>query len=309
MAYLTLKSKVVELCDYRTMDIGEFIPDFKPDEEKLQKDIARILAVHGTRLATDTIENGDTVTLSCKSENPKFNKRSVAVIVGKGLFNRELEAILPGMSIGETADIRIGEDSVSVCILSASRLVLPELNNSVIASWHMENVETVEELKKFCINKQIDKLLDDSEDADMASALIGQRVLENTVFRFDEEEQRLAEKKVDEEFKQASLHMSQEDFGFSDKAEANEFMKNLLITGFKNAVIGNAYAAESGGLVTESDYETEIDKRLMVYEGKTRAEIQAAYTPFDFIIDRYSDVFCELLDRYVADTFKKALNP
>ena len=87
---LRLKTKAIKVFDYRNLDLSEFVPEFTPDEEALKKDMDRMLKAYGKKIEGETVEAGDMIVLTCASDTPKFNKKGITLIVGKGFFSKAM---------------------------------------------------------------------------------------------------------------------------------------------------------------------------------------------------------------------------
>ena len=146
---LRLKSKATKVYDYRNTDITGFIPEFTPDEEQLKKDLERILKANGTKVQADTAEDGDMIMLDMESELTRYNKRNVMVPLGKGLFSKELEAQLMGAEVGKPFDLTVDGNRVTGIVTKSTRTILPELTDENVASFGMEGIKTVNDLKAF----------------------------------------------------------------------------------------------------------------------------------------------------------------
>lgn len=70
---------------------------------------------------------GDTLTLKTKSRLPKYNKEKVTVSIGRGLYNKELEEMAAGRTAGESYQLDIQGEPVSVTVLEIKRKQMPEL--------------------------------------------------------------------------------------------------------------------------------------------------------------------------------------
>lgn len=299
-AYLRLKSRALQVVPYSTVDIGQYIPAFTPDEARIQKDILRQRNRHGKKAACDSVAAGDMVVLSCKSENPKFCKSGISISVGKGLFHRELEEKLIGLAVGVETKLQLSEAVVSVCVEKAVRTVLPELTDEEVASWGMEDVASVADLRRFCIARQIGDLILECEEADEAAAYIWQQVSNASRIVLDAQE----EEAVLEEGKQRMAEMD-----FEDDPAQTEIVQRIFITGLRAAAIGQAWAESTGELKTRADYESYLRRHMEADPTLTPQTAEERHPLMDYLIDCYGDVFAQTIDRYVAECWGKVLNP
>ena len=322
---LSLKSKAVKVFDYRSLDITEFIPRFTPDEALLQKDIDRMLKAFGKKIEGESVEAGDMAVITCESETPKFNKKGITVIIGKGFFSKELEEKLIGVKSGERFSFEVDGTSVNGTVDRIVRTVMPEMTDESIAQLGIEGVTSVQELKAFCVDKQIDKLMDESEEADMASAYLWQKLNEESVFELDEDELKradeaaaLKEKELEEQ--KPVFNTEEERLAFEKEYEKeygepfaevdlSEFTKNMYHMELQLGAMGYEEALKQGKAVTYEDYEKYIGSIREYYPNLTMDEMKAQFPVENYVKERYNDIICKELDDYVHSEFKKKMNP
>jgi FKBP-type peptidyl-prolyl cis-trans isomerase (trigger factor) len=304
---LRLKSRVLDVYDYHNMDVTGYIPPYEPDEAQLEKDLLRCRRAHGRAEAASAVAEGDTVVLSCRANAPKFNKEQLTVLVGQGLYSRELEAQLVGMAQGASATLTAEGAAVTVTIHAIRRTVLPELTDQQVASWGLEGVQTVAQLRHACIDRQIDRFLDEDESADQAVACVSQQVVERSTFVMDEEE--CSHALAEAEQKLAELQQAEQGVpdGFSGEKMA-DFLRRMNLNALKIAVLGGHLRQQAQGLLTEADYQAALRKRPS-YREDDPAQAQAEYPVEAFLKDQYADYYINALDAYVAAEFKKVMNP
>lgn len=302
-AYLTLKSTVSEIADYRAEDLTPFLPDFTLDKAQLKRDIDRLRAAHGRRFEADRVASGDLVLLSSVSEEPRFRKRQLAVPVGRGLFHPELEGKLIGLPAGEAASLTADGVPVSVHILRITRTEPSPLTDEAVAAWGMEGVTDVKSLRRYCVDRQLDRFLDENEDADMAAAVAAREAAAKSVVRLDEGEQAFVLRSVQERL----AELPPEDADGIPPEQAQELFQGIFLDGLKAAAIGCALAAERGSLRTEEDYREAL--RRWMDSGLTEAEARERCPVLRYLIDWYGELYSQEIDAYVRGQFKQALNP
>ncbi len=84
-----------------------------------------LLRGHVRLVPLEAAERGSVVTLSLQSKLPRYNRESVPVTLGLGLYSSELEAAIPGKAVGETFEVKVEGEPVIVRLLSAENRVLP----------------------------------------------------------------------------------------------------------------------------------------------------------------------------------------
>ena len=300
---IKLKSRALEVYDFRQVDISQFITGFTVDETQYQKDLERVLRRYGRKEDAQRVCDGDTVTLNCSSEAERYNKNNVPVPVGKGLFSRELESRLIGMKKGEKKTLTADGKAVEVEIVRISHTVLPELTDENVAAFGMEGVATVDDLRRYCIAKQVDGFLLEDENPDMASAFVWQEVVKRS--RIERDEQECARALERAKAKLAKLNEEMEDDGESGISQ--DMLNSMFLTELDLAAVGAELMARDGRKLTLDEYTAYIDKLTEAYPDRTRQQLERENGVETFALERYADYLAQTIDRYVAEAFKKAL--
>lgn len=321
---LVIKTKTVGKFDFTKADISELIPVYSVDEKQLETDINRILKSHGKKVEATDVADGDMVTVNCQSDIPKFNKAGIIVLVGKGLFSNELEEQLIGKDVGDGFTATVDEKEVAVTIVKSSRTILPELTDENVSGFGMDGITSVLDLKRLCIDKQLDRLLDDFEPLDGASAKIWEQLGNEIAVEFDPEEEAFAVEKANrqlveinermamlsEEEKAAYEEEYEEEFGEDrNEIDMEAFVRNMYINEVRLAAYGYSQVKGTDAELTEEQYEAKIDKWMVYHEGMSRDEVKALHTQMDFLIDGYSEMVCKEIDKYTLECFKNKMNP
>lgn len=116
-----------------------------PDEQEL-KALARknVVKDHMILEPVDDSEKaavGDTLTISVKSSIPRFNKEKVTVTIGRGLYNKVLEAALEGLKKGETCQVIIKDTPVTASVIEIKRKKAPEPNDEMAAGLEQKDFD------------------------------------------------------------------------------------------------------------------------------------------------------------------------
>lgn len=77
-------------------------------------------------------QTGDTLTIATVSALPKFNKPRVTVSIGRGLYDKTLEAALVGRKVGEGCTITVKDQTVEATVLEIKRKVVPEPTDEMV---------------------------------------------------------------------------------------------------------------------------------------------------------------------------------
>ena len=86
---------------------------------------------------------GDTLTLHTVSELPKFNKERVTVSIGRGLYDKGLEAALVGKKSGESCTVTVKDKPVTATILEIKRKTAPEPTDEMVEAMHTRAEGTI----------------------------------------------------------------------------------------------------------------------------------------------------------------------
>lgn len=307
MHELKLKSKIINAYDYCSVDISKFAIPLEPDLKRYERDLLNFCKVFAEKEEVSNVAEQDIVTLSCSSDNPKFQKKHLTVRIGLGLYSKELEAKIIGMTMGETKSLTVGNDLVNVCIEKIVREIIPELTDELAVKSGIPDIQTAEDARTYCRYKQYDELLE--EPADEAFAYLAQYVLNRSEFELDEEElteanaimlrgmndHRLFQGKTFDEVTEEEFY---EAFGFSKQT----MLDNMKKTGegtLKTAVLGQR-------LVTlyDKDYEEYLEKRATAMQ-RPMEEIRRENTEKEFIISTYSEFCMDTLEKYVFKKLKE----
>lgn len=139
-----------------------------PTEEEL-KEIARKGLVKNQLVlaevpAGEAAQRGDTVALKTVSELPKFHKERVTVSIGRGLYDRTLEAAIEGLKAGESCEVLIKEKPVTATVLEIRRKSAPEPTDEMAAALQQKDmrgnlIQTVAEYEAYVKEQKINETL------------------------------------------------------------------------------------------------------------------------------------------------------
>lgn len=113
-------------------------------EEMLENAIKAIVKEHITLVPQPKdacAEEGDTLTLKTVSTLPKFNKPKVTVSIGRGLYDKGLEAVMVGKKAGDTCIVTVKEQSVEVTVLEIKRKVVPAPTDEMVVALQAKDLE------------------------------------------------------------------------------------------------------------------------------------------------------------------------
>lgn len=108
-------------------------------KELARKSIVREQLVLVTLPEQETAAVGDTAVLKVTGKTPKFNKERVTVTLGRGLYNKDLEAALMGKKVGEAVELLVDENSVCATVLELKRKQAPEPTDEMVAQLQVKD--------------------------------------------------------------------------------------------------------------------------------------------------------------------------
>ena len=309
-----LLTRAVSAWDYRQGDLSAFCAPFAVDEEKLAESLLSLRRKHAQYLPADRVEPGDIVTLRCRSEKPKFQKDAVTVNVGKGLYSRELEAQLPGLTAGEEKTLTAEGAEVTVQALKLQRTVLPELTDEFVAG-HFESVHTLAELKDWFVRQQLEEHLE--TQAARAAESLKDQALAKSEFLVDEEERRLVRAEGEkivrdmwdfngQPLDQMTGEQARELLGHPSVQSYIDWFAGLSEKDLLCAALGWELLAAEGRAPTEESYQETL--RKMREEEGISPEDLADYTLSAYVRQTCAEHYNSTLQDYAYQIIKEKLS-
>ena len=236
-----MKSYINKLADYREATFEKDVVISCP-QKHIDAQMKHLTRAFKKSQSVEIVENGDVTVLALESEIEKFNKPTVFVTVGGGLFSAELEEKLIGHSVGETFEITVDGNAVKVTVKQANRTVFPEPTDEMAAKYaeahddfagittvaeYCDRIvkDYVEEQRRSCYYKAMDDVLG--------------FVLENSDWEFDDGEvdeltteektfidQQLKEEGIDKTIAELSDEEISQIFGVSSREELEKMLDN-----------------------------------------------------------------------------------
>ena len=157
-----MKSKVLQVLDYRNVDVKPLLKPFVQDEDALEKELLRLLNPYVRWEEGTKVSAGDQVVCRLKSECPRFNKEKVKFMAGSGMFHKELETLSIGMLVGETRETNLPEGQVVLTLIGVLNRVVPEVCDEMVEKLHLEGVRTVDEYKAYLLMQQKEAAFQDT---------------------------------------------------------------------------------------------------------------------------------------------------
>lgn len=149
-----MKSRVLTLKDPKSVDYSPYLKPFVLNQERLRCERNRIANPYIRWEEGTTIFPGDMAVCRMESDCPRFNKESVRFVAGSGLFHRELEALVVGMTVGETRQIDLPEGRVALTLTQATNKIVPKISDEMVEKLGVEGVRTVADYDAYLITQQ-----------------------------------------------------------------------------------------------------------------------------------------------------------
>ncbi len=307
-----LRSRVIRAYDYRRVDLSDFCSPCETTEEFIQEGFDYIRKKFAGLDNVTSVEVGDSVTFSCTSDNPRFNKASVTVNVGKGLYNRELENRLVGMTVGQTATVSVAETAVTVTVCSAQRRHVPVIDDAFVES-HFSEMHTVNDLREWYRQEQIQQLL--QMTAQEAAVYLTEQVIAHSEFAIDAEELSAAresgERSVREMWDMNGIPLdtmtdeqAEELLGYPTAQAYIDWFAKLSEQDVYTATLGYDELCRAKQEPTKEQYQQEL---ASMREGVVPPDLESTYTFPVFVRQKCSEYYTDLLTNYAYDYVKEKL--
>lgn len=293
MAEIKINSKILKFVDYKNEDFEIEFPKFKLDKDKLEKDVKRAQYANGTKESVAEIQKGDLVLLSCSSNNKRFQKNDIYVIVGKNLYSTELEEKLIGLSLGNHK-ITVDIDDVEIEIKEITRTTIPALTDENVKAWNVD-ANSVEELKRMFFKRQVDNFRDDDEDADMFNSMFAMHILGSMEFDFDDAEYNAVKKTT-----YAQVQNAGNDLDF----DMQSFAEMMIAQTLKAGALGYKLCLENGATTNTDEYEIALSKRAIAL-GLSVDEAREIFGEIDYAFEYYAEYYFVALDKHIGDVMKE----
>lgn len=280
-----MKSSVIRLADFKSY-LRNFKIDFMLDEEKFNEELKTILVKNKKSEYVESIERGDIVTVNLKSDNVKFNKDNLKIVVGSYFFSKELEDKLIGLNLNDNIVMIVDGCNIEVKITTITRNILPTLTDELIKKENIPGIETIDNYKKMYYENAKEKYLDD--EVINLSIKIFDELVKNSVFAIsDEDVQQMLdemlgwyrktaenegttlEKMTSEEFRKISNYSSLEELINKEK-EVSETLVKICVVSSKvlNIDITNMEANRNNVLKLQIAFTNHLKKELGIYRSE-----------------------------------------
>lgn len=152
------KSKVENVYNYKDVNVSNELLDIKVSKKEIIDSLNSLAKKYAVTVEPDdVVRKGDKINLVLKSDLEKYNKKNVPIVVGMGLFNKDIEDKLIGMKKEELQNICVDGNTVTVKVLNISRKVVPDVTDDMVNKLGIQDVNTVDDYKSYCYNEKVKK--------------------------------------------------------------------------------------------------------------------------------------------------------
>ena len=149
-----MKSRVLQIKDYREVDVKSLLKPFVPDDAALEAELRRLTNPYIRWEAGTAVSPGDQAVCRLVSDCPRFQKEKVRFVAGSGMFHKELENLSIGMTVGGTREIVLPEGRVSLTLTGVMHRVAPEPGDKMVEKLGLEGVHTVAAYRAYLLEQQ-----------------------------------------------------------------------------------------------------------------------------------------------------------
>ena len=276
--------KVLKLYDYTQCPLPEKLFEIriprKKIDEKIENAAEHFLAIEEQ---TGAIQKGDIVAIKIGSTDPFLASECERLSVGKGFFDKDIEAALIGKKKGDTFSSAVNDASAEITVLWVKRRVVPKFTDAMAAQMGIENVATVQEYTDYVTQELVEE--DKEKKQNAIWNMVSKKIIEESKFEVDEKE-------VDAQYKKDIVYLQKElegDFEefmqvkYHGKAleESKQNFKKEIVKTLELCAIATPMAEEDGMEWTQEEYNAVIDE--MVSEEYSREELEQSMSYEDYV--------------------------
>ncbi len=293
---LTMRSRLVKAADPWRVDLGAYKIPLAVDEARAEKDTVNFLRRYAETVEAEEVQDQDTAVISCSSELPRFNRKSLPLRVGVGLFSKELEQQLIGWKKGQTGTVTVQGKLVTVTVESVRREILPEITDALAARTGNPLLRSAADIRRWCRGNQFDDILEGP--ADEAFSYLMRAVAAASVFEKDPDEVQYTR---DLSLRQANITPEKaEEIGMPYE-ELQE-----MIAGSGEALIEMALLGLHSHPRTMADYEAWLP-RFVRDGGPVDDAVRAAHPVLEYILEIAAGDYMDELERMALFRLKEDL--
>ena len=306
-----MKSRVLQIKDYREVDVKSLLKPFVPDDAALEAELRRLTNPYIRWEAGTAVSPGDQAVCRLVSDCPRFQKEKVRFVAGSGMFHKELENLSMGMTVGGTREIVLPEGRVSLTLTGVMNRVAPEPGDKMVEQLGLDGVHTVAAYRAYLLEQQ--KAAAFQEDSYDALNHLMREVIGGSEFVLDRED--WAET-INRELDRCRTLCRQEGMTLEEMTPEqfqgripvksyHELVAMLQYDGWDNLcryLLGCRYAETDGFHSGEAEYEAFIADYAKTW--RVCAENAREANPFEsFIFNEYAGHAYTVLKNYIREFY------
>lgn len=306
---LYLKSRLLREGDPMQADIAQFKIPLTVDQTLYERDLLNFRRRFAVMEDAAEVRAQDMVTLSCRSELPRFRKEHIIVRVGQGLFSKELESQLLGWESGRSGEVTVKGQPVIVTVEGIRREVLPEVDDALAERCGIPGIRTAADIHTCCRGKQFDDALEGPLD-DAYPELLRQ-VVAASAFEFDPEELAFSQELMVRQFRGSAGRdmdsLSDEDFKERFFVSKEEMLTNLRASAaytLQAALLGLSMREREGRPVSEDDYAAWLHRYFDV-DGKGEEEVRREHPVLEYLLEQVGGDFMDAMEALTLRRLKE----
>lgn len=296
--------KVLRLYDYTQCSLPGKLFEIKIPQEKIDEQIERaaehFLAIEDQMGA---IQKGDIVAIKIASSDITLASECERLSVGKGFFDKDIEAALVGKKKGDMFSVTGNGSQAEITVLWVRRRVVPKFTDAMAAEMGIEDVATVQEYTDYVTQELVEE--DKEKKQNVIWLMVSKELLAESEFEVDEAEID-AQYKKDITYLQGELEDDFEEYmqvkyhGKTLEESKQGFRRGIEKT-LKLCAIAEPIAKEEGIEWTKEAYDAVIDE--MVNEEYSREELEQSMSYEDYVRQQLEEFLQGKILEYYEDRF------
>lgn len=179
------KSKIKDLCNYKRVYVADEYLQVEVDEQSIQDALLGVAKSNAELLEVeDYVTRGDLVTIDMESMLEWYNQKSIALIVGAGMFHQRFENQLIGLKKGESKVLKFDGYIIKTQVAKIERKYIPLLTDEMAARTGYKGVDSVATLRRYLHEECVRRAQADSYRK--TSNVVFEQVIKMSDFVIDE---------------------------------------------------------------------------------------------------------------------------
>ena len=308
-----MRSYVLSRKDPKQVDLSASLSPVLVDAQKVETELRRVALPYVRWETTAEAADGDLAICRMDSELPRFQRSKLKLMLGSGMFLREIEEAVVGMKPGEEKTVTLPEGPVRLTLLEVSRQTVPEPDDGMVRALRLEGIDTVEGYRAHLREKLWMEAAKELSREPLEQLICA--VLDGSEFVLYPEDWRfIVQQRLDRSrvlFRQEGIDMEQ--------AAPEDFVGRIPVKSYHELVameqddawrtlclclLGMHWAKGDGFRPTEADYAEELRSYCKTW--RSTEEEARAVTPWEsFVVGAYIRHAVDLLERVVLEQLMK----